>query len=377
MRSRLQTIVILSTADFDAPLWTNKQHLAIGLADHFEVIFINSMGLRQPKFNRNDLRRIKHKIFGSKKLENKNQVKVLNPWILPFHNFMIIRIINELLMSIFCTIKIRNRHKALLWTFSPVTYGLQHYFPKVIYHSVDFLETFPGVSHKIIIDSELQLLKSVDLVFASSTPIKDKLEKFSPCDVILLENVADTSVFYNKNSTRLFDIVFAGNLTPHKINFKLLESLAAEKVQINLAGSESSDGSNSRYLHNLLSNYPNVSYLGELSPSALNELFNKCKIGIVPYKVNSHTEGIYPMKIHEYGAAGLTVVSTGLTSLTNFRGSSEIRVVDDKYFVDEVLKELRLFTPEKSLACSNLSLVKSWKNRINHILEILDLTYGS
>ena len=376
-RSNLHTIVILSTADFDAPLWTNKQHLAVGLANHFQIIFINSLGLRQPKFNKQDLQRLKQKLHRSKKLINDSRITILNPWVLPFHNFYLIRVFNNLFMRMFCILKIRNRKNSLLWTFSPVTYGLHSFFAKVVYHSVDLLETFPGISPSLVTKSELRLLKSADLVLASSRPIEQKLQKLHPRAVTLFENVADTSVFYNKKSVRSLEAVFAGNLTPTKINFNLFESLAEKNLKLTLAGSISIDGADSIHIQDLLKKYSNISYLGELTPNDLNELFNKCKIGLIPYKLNAHTRGIYPMKVHEYGAAGLTVVSTKLPGLLEFSESNIVKLVEDKDFVDEVVRQLNLFTPLLSNTSSDFSSVKSWENRIAQILELLNRTYSS
>ena len=52
-------IVLLSTADWDHPLWTNKQHTALSLhrAGH-RVLYIESLGLRPPRADRQDRQRI-------------------------------------------------------------------------------------------------------------------------------------------------------------------------------------------------------------------------------------------------------------------------------------------------------------------------------
>ena len=51
--------VILATADWDHPLWTNKQHTALSLIDHGNrVLYIESLGLRSPRASVADGRRI-------------------------------------------------------------------------------------------------------------------------------------------------------------------------------------------------------------------------------------------------------------------------------------------------------------------------------
>ena len=43
-------VVVLSTADWDATTWTNKQHTSRALRDAgFSVLYVESMGLRAPR----------------------------------------------------------------------------------------------------------------------------------------------------------------------------------------------------------------------------------------------------------------------------------------------------------------------------------------
>ena len=48
-------IVLLSTADWDHPLWTNKQHVACSLAAEGQrVLYVESLGLRPPQVESQD-----------------------------------------------------------------------------------------------------------------------------------------------------------------------------------------------------------------------------------------------------------------------------------------------------------------------------------
>src|SRR5438477_9564828 len=54
-----QTVVLFSTADWFWPYWTNKQHIAARLgARGFRVLYVESIGFRQPGPNSIDLARI-------------------------------------------------------------------------------------------------------------------------------------------------------------------------------------------------------------------------------------------------------------------------------------------------------------------------------
>ena len=58
-RSESFNVVMLSTAEWDNPFWTNKQHTATALADlGFRVLYIESLGLRRPTIRSRDWFRI-------------------------------------------------------------------------------------------------------------------------------------------------------------------------------------------------------------------------------------------------------------------------------------------------------------------------------
>ena len=56
---RSRDVVLLATADWDHPFWTNKQHVAVALASlGHRVLYVESVGLRPPRMEVQDLRRI-------------------------------------------------------------------------------------------------------------------------------------------------------------------------------------------------------------------------------------------------------------------------------------------------------------------------------
>ena len=61
----------------------------------------------------------------------------------------------------------------------------------------------------------------------------------------------------------------------------------------------------------ILKKYPNVSIEGPKTPEELPPYLKTFSAGIIPFIKDTFTKGIYPMKINEYLAAGLPVISTG------------------------------------------------------------------
>jgi glycosyltransferase involved in cell wall biosynthesis len=73
-----------------------------------------------------------------------------------------------------------------------------------------------------------------------------------------------------------------------------------------------------------LSTYSNVNFIPPHQPYELPLFLARLKAAIIPYVCNEHTYTIYPLKINEYLAAGLPVVSTPFSLLDDFDGIIEL-----------------------------------------------------
>ncbi|GAB4025326.1 glycosyltransferase [Spirosoma gilvum] len=80
-----------------------------------------------------------------------------------------------------------------------------------------------------------------------------------------------------------------------------------------------------------LSQYPNVKFIPPHQPTELPPLLAKLSVGIIPFVRNRHTYTIYPLKINEYLAAGLPVVSTTFSILDDFDGVIELADTPEQF----------------------------------------------
>lgn len=69
---------------------------------------------------------------------------------------------------------------------------------------------------------------------------------------------------------------------------------------------------------NRLRALPNVHLLGSRAIGELPAYAQHMDVGTMPYDVNGYTKFIYPLKLHEYLAAGLPVVGTAIRTLQDF-----------------------------------------------------------
>ena len=369
-------VVILSTADFDSPAWTNKQHLARELARFRDVSYIESFGLRQPALGVTDARRILARLRSSRGRTDEPDsttwgVDVVHPLVIPFHAFAPARVVNRRLVK---RLPVDGRD-AVLWTFSPVTYGLEDRFARTVYHSVDLLHTQPRVPWDLCLAAEAKLLSKADRVIASSTGVRNHLQAMGRDDVLLWENVADTALFEAADEPRQPRAVFAGNLTPSKVDFELLRSVADAGIPITLAGPTAIDGTSARRELNELLATPGIEYVGNLAPAELARVLASAMVGLIPYQLNEYTAGVFPMKVYEYLAAGLRVVSTALPSLAG-TASEEVVLAGGTSFAREVQSGIESWNAPAAACRRELARSHSWQARGAQANELIDQTLG-
>ncbi|WP_207079228.1 glycosyltransferase [Novosphingobium sp. KA1] len=369
-------VVILSTADIAAPIWTNKQHIASRLAAERDVHYIESLGLRSPSISAKDLKRVLKRvsaIFSSQKLiENQiippragvEKIRLYAPLVIPFHAFGTVRAFNHRLIARSILPRLPERYA--LWSFSPLTYGLEDRAAKVVYHSVDLLHTIPGIPEQALLNGERQLISRADAVIASSKGVAEHLCT-QGAQPLLWENVADIELFVQARSVvRERRAIFVGNLTPGKVDFKLLEAIVAKGVRLALAGPSGIDGTRRDAALDRLLQSPLVEYLGVLSQEALAAELGRSWMGIIPYHVNDYTTGVFPMKVYEYLGAGLPVVATPLPSLVD-KSIPDLNVVAQSDFADLVAA---ICTGAQPMLDGDFS-GNSWTARLEQICNLL------
>jgi teichuronic acid biosynthesis glycosyltransferase TuaH len=365
-------VVVLSTADFDNEVWTNKQYIAAGLAESMQVIYIESLGLRAPKLRTRDLRRVYQRILRPRRMAHTDpapsrkmpaNLAIVAPRILPFHGIPPCRAINNFLMRRLAR-EIQFCEQDILWTFSPMTYGWENIAGKTVYHSVDLLHTIPGIPAKAILEGERQLIASKPVVIASSRGVMSHLRSLTSSRIELWENVASTELFASAiGTTRRSRAIFAGQMTPTKIDFQCFRSLLESGVEVAVAGQISADGNALTAEQHAIAMDPRIDYLGVLAPEELAIEIARSKVGLIPYLIDEHTNGIFPMKVYEYLAAGVQIVTTELASLNESDIGDAIRALPTD-FGHVTRQAIHNFSVEQSEVRTEQAASHSWTHRI-------------
>ena len=324
--------VLLSTADWDHPLWTNKQHTASSLADlGHRVLYIDSLGVRSPRGNRSDARRIIRRLrrgLRAPRLVRPN-LYVISPLVLPGHSSGLFGRLNRwsLRLSLFLADCLLDFHNPLLWTFNPQTgnYLSLNKFHATIYHCVDRIQAQPGMPSEAIEKAEADLCGVANAVFTTSPQLQQSLAELN-AGTHYFGNVADAKFF-----SRALDpvasvptdlpqgsapiLMFVGAIDAYKLDLPMLEALVARHPEWNVVligpvgeTDPSTDTSG-------LEQFSNVHFLGPKPYGVLPNYLAQADVALLPLQLNDYTRLMYPMKFFEYLSAGRVVVATAIPSL--------------------------------------------------------------
>jgi glycosyltransferase involved in cell wall biosynthesis len=120
----------------------------------------------------------------------------------------------------------------------------------------------------------------------------------------------------------------------------------------------------------ILKKYKNVRLEGAKAPDLLPAYSKNFSVGIIPFIKDEFTRGIYPMKINEYLAAGLPVVSTDFSDLSDFE--SIIKISDNKEgFLKYILEEINNDTTAKRESRLTVAEGNTWGKRAEELSDVI------
>ena len=329
-------IILLATADWDHPLWTNKQHQAVSLArSGHRVLYIDSLGIRGPRAGRADLNRILRRL--ARCMWPLRQVRpgiwVLSPFVLPgrvsgyggrFNRF-------SLNLALFWADLLLDLRTPLLWTFNPNSraYLKLGRFHATIYHCVDRIQAQPGMPAAALERAERELCGKVNAIFTTAPQLQASLQALN-AGTHCFGNVADAVHFGRARSgdlPRPCDLpirsgpclMFVGAIDAYKLDLPMLEALiqrTSDWTYVFIGPVAEADPSTDV---SRLAGFSNVHLLGHRPYADLPGYLAHADVALLPLQRNEYTRHMFPMKFFEYLAAGCPVVATAIPSLEDQR----------------------------------------------------------
>jgi glycosyltransferase involved in cell wall biosynthesis len=313
--------IICFANDWDADP-TSKHQVMRVLARDNQVLWVESIGLRRPGASTGDASRILKKIkkFIRGPVCVAPNLHVVTPLVIPFHGVKGVQTFNAWFLAHY----IRRQARRLgmkdfqLWTFLPTTAPMIRYLKpqKVIYYCVDEWSAFSFLNGRLMERMETDLIKQSDVVITSAEKLYASKRHLHP-KTYLVPHGVDSEHFGKANLPGTAvpkeleglptPIIGFWGLIHEWIDIDLIDHVASQRPQWSfvLIGKAGVDCSSLKKLSN-------VHLLGVRSYDTLPAFAKGFSVGIMPFKINRLTENVNPIKLREYLAAGLSVVSTPL-----------------------------------------------------------------
>ncbi|WP_378410490.1 glycosyltransferase [Rhodocytophaga aerolata] len=162
----------------------------------------------------------------------------------------------------------------------------------------------------------------------------------------------------NKNKTADITVGYIGSLD-NRIDYDLVAHLAEQltDVKFEFVGRIVEKSKVAK-----LDKLPNTKFWDSKRMEELPDFLKRFDAGIIPFLKNEQTAGIYPMKMNEYLAAGIPVISTDFASFSEFGSFISVTSGQDA-FVQGVVENLCNDTPEKRKQRIALAQGNSWEKR--------------
>lgn len=271
----------------------------------------------------------------------------------------------------------------ILWLYSPAHMNLIGKCSEkmVCYFNYDEYADFVHNAHirDLVQGWDDELATRADVIFATSRAQTKRRKALNP-NTFFIPNGVDFDLFHRALNPEIQvpnDITslprpiigFAGWLGYH-IDVTLLIRIAEEyrNCSLVLVGPEELPrGPNRRKLRAM----PNVHFLGRKERSMLPNYLKAFDVALMPWSLAGHILSAYPLKLHEYLAAGRSSVATALPELVPY--SDVIRIAQThEEFICHIRNALCDNGPESIEKRVAVARQNTWEQRVAEIHRILN-----
>ena len=318
------------------------QHIArVLMKNGNRVFWIGSLGLRKPKLTLSDLKRAAQKVLrvvfksGKKNTAADISPVLIFPFVIPFHDFKIIRSMNAYLIAR-AVKKVLSEKKAvnpIFVTSSPVSDGLVGLLGEScsFFYCVDDYSKMER-SFKCIRETEKKLVEKADAVFAVSDSLLQTRKSpkgntfFAPQGVQIShfkksDRIPDSLKNINKPVIGFFGLI------SEWIDLDLIYDCVKKYPEYQFVIIGKSVSSLARF-----DGCNNFTYTGAVDYNDLPDYASVFDVGLIPFKLNDVTIPANPLKLLEYFSLGIPVVSTNLPEAKKFESLAFI-AKDNNEFV--------------------------------------------
>jgi glycosyltransferase involved in cell wall biosynthesis len=356
------------------------QHLFFHLIAHRPIVWVNSFGHRAPQLTVYDIQRAARKVrmmlMGYRVPADGRPApaRIIEPRALPWHNIAAIRSLNtwSLVRDVRRALaQVAPGRAPLLITGTPAAVGVVGALGEIasVYFCMDDYGELPGVDADIVAPLEKTLLRRVDATVATARALVELKRPTSGLAYALPQGVnydhfaraqpepADMAQLPHPR------IGFAGGISS-ACDFGLIRALAEAHPtgSIVLVGPVQAGVEVPRL--------SNVHLLGHRPYDVLPAYVQAFDVGLIPYVLNDWTRSVDPLKLLEYLAAGIPVVSTAIPEVEKYADAICIGA-DTISFLACVAEALEGSRAAKAERGQSVARAHTWARRAEQLMQIV------
>ncbi|MCU7904537.1 MAG: glycosyltransferase [Candidatus Thiodiazotropha sp. (ex Epidulcina cf. delphinae)] len=356
------------------------QHIFKQITKKHPVLWVNTIGTRNPKLNIYDLKKalikIKKMLFmrRTKNTHNDNNPTVIQPIMLPFFSLPGIKSFNKysLQKAVSNSMKKNAINNPIMVITAPNAHEYIGSFGEKcsVYYCVDDYSEWPGLNQEEVVKMESALIQKCNIFFATSDLLYNKISKTNK-KVKLLTHGVDLEFYSKKNLPThelLKDIprpqVGYFGLFDDRSDKELIKSLSLKMPDISfiITGSIDTDIRDLRSISN-------IHFTGSVPYKELPQIISSWDICMLPYRINELTNAIQPLKIKEYLASGKPIISTPIKEVKALEKYVHLAETPD-HWRKTIQKILRTGPDDKALNRNDFLKPESWERKADYFLEI-------
>lgn len=324
------------------------------LGENLGIIFIHSYGKREARY-----------------LIKYPNIRVLDkPWFIPDSNIIPVRLKRMIINKIYRILEFWFRKDIFLSIqivktnqFSDLPFALKikrRFSSKMVirmgyYHTIDKKRFNSNEAYNQQVAREMYYFNQCDAIIVTNPDGRDYIVQtyqLTRDKVNYIPNYIDTNIFRPLNTSKQYDLLFVGRLTPEKNLPVLLKKLSDTTLKILLIGS----GPEKELIQAIAASKGlNLKIIERIDNNDLSGYYNMSKIFILPSKYESN-----PKVLLEAMACGCICIGTNVKGIDNIiiHGQNGFLVDKDLNSLNEVLQ---------AITKSDFTSVK--ETSISHILE--------
>jgi glycosyltransferase involved in cell wall biosynthesis len=325
--------------------------------------------------------KMKGVLTGAKRVQE--NLYVITPLAIPFHGSRSATKINRILLlkQVRYYQRKLDLRNPILWSFLPNTEGVFGALGEKlsVYYVTDDFSRFENYPADQLGEMEKSLLKKADLTFCVSNRLFEKRKNMSQY-IYLMRHGVDYAHF-TKSCHQLLtlptDIAklkrpilgFWGELN-ESLDYELLRNIAESRPAWSIVLIGRANIAGSKKLR-VIKDLPNVYLLGPKAFSILPQYAAYFDIALIPKNMSELSLNMNPLKLREYLAAGIPVVSAPLPEVLGYKDVVKFATTADELVraTDEWLKKDRKeLAPILSRRVAN----ESWDARVEEISKIIE-----